>query len=249
MKRPVALVALVALSSLLIADPFASSPLTAAITPPVASVPAASTAQAVAAVPTAIAAVAVAVAAASLAPARAPALDAPTVVVQSVAAPAANPAANPTDTRTAYVNALYMSVVPGAERAALAAGHYLLGYDLVGLSCGTGCTGVIDGQVRSSFNATFFAESAAYQRNTIAHEAAHAFGFLYIGGYATPSWAAIGGWQSQFDSIDRSFASTYDAEAWAACVAWQESGFNDVVDQITHACTAPAAALAMAQLS
>ncbi len=119
---------------------------------------------------------------------------------------------------------------------------------MAGLSCGTGCTGLFDGEARSSFDSTFFSESVAYQRNRIAHEAAHAYGFLFISDYASPSWAGVGGWQTQFDSLDRSFVKTYDAEAFAACVAWQESGFNNRVDQISSLCTAPAAALAMAQL-
>ena len=74
---------------------------------------------------------------------------------------------------------MYVSVVPAGERAALT-GRYVLGYNLAGLSCGTGCTGLFSGQARSSFDDTFFAESLAYQHSRIAHEAAHAYGFLYI---------------------------------------------------------------------
>jgi hypothetical protein len=193
----------------------------------------------------------VAVAAIPVAPNRAPALNAPTPAVAAPITPT-TPTANGAPTslpasRSAYVNAMYLAVVPAGERAALA-GRYTLGYDLPGLDCGTGCTAVVDGQVRSSFNDTFFGESSAYQRNTLAHEAAHAYGFLYITAYGVASWAGAGGWQAEFNAIDRSFARTYDAEAWAACVAWKESGFNNRVDQITNVCTAPAAALAMAQI-
>lgn len=149
--------------------------------------------------------------------------------------------------RSAYVNTMYLTVVPAGQRAALA-GRYVLGYDLAGLGCGTGCTGLFEGQARSSFNALFFGESLPYQRNTVAHEAAHAYGFLFIGNYAMPSWAEVGGWQAQFHDIDRDFAGPYDAEAWAACVAWQETGFNNRVDQIAHPCTPKAANAAIEQI-
>jgi hypothetical protein len=185
------------------------------------------------------------------APVRAPALQAPAALMPAAPAVteqvASSPASPTSTTRTAYVNAMYLAVVPAGQRAALA-GHYVLGYNLPGLGCATGCTGLFDGQARSSFNDTFFAESLAYQRNTLAHEAAHAYGFLYFSSYATPSWGSVGGWQSDFNALDRGFVRTYDAEAWAACVAWQETGFNNRVDQITSVCTAPAAALAMAQI-
>lgn len=142
---------------------------------------------------------------------------------------------------------MYIAVVPAGERAALA-GHYTLGYDLPGLSCGTGCTGASGGQARSSFNAAFFNQSVAYQRNILAHEAAHAYGCLYIDGYATASWAGFSGWQGEFNRLDRGFVRTYDAEAWAACVAWKETGFNNRINQISSVCTASASALAMAQV-
>jgi hypothetical protein len=178
------------------------------------------------------------------APAAPPALSAP----QTASAPAATTTGNSATDRTAYINAMYASVVPAGQRAAMA-GRYTLGYNLPGLSCGTGCSGLFNGQARSSFNNAFFAQSITYQRNTLAHEAAHAYGFLFFHNYATPSWAGLGGWQTQFNSLDRSFARTYDAEAWAACVAWQETGFNNRVDQITNICTQPAATLAMAQIA
>jgi hypothetical protein len=192
-------------------------------------------------------------------PARVPARTAPTATLATVPTTpttptrATTPAATtiaPVSTaaaRTAYVNAMYLAVVPAGERAALA-GHYTLGYNLAGLSCGTGCSGASGGQARSSFNATFFTESLAYQRNILAHEAAHAFGFLYIDGYGVASWAGLGGWQGEFNALDRGFVRTYDAEAWAACVAWKETGFNNRVNQITSVCTAAAATLAMAQI-
>ena len=77
--------------------------------------------------------------------------------------------------RTACINAMYVQVVPSSERASLA-GRYTLGYDLPGLDCGTGCTGVTNGRARSSFDAAFFLEPLPYQRSSLAHEAAHAFG-------------------------------------------------------------------------
>ncbi len=179
-------------------------------------------------------------------------VSSPSAVVTTKAAPVtavpAPAAASTVDANTAYIIAMYEAVVPAGERAALA-GRYVVGYDLPGLSCGTGCTGMFGAQARSSFNAAFFAQSKAYQRNTIAHEAAHAYGFLVFANYATPSWATVGGWQAEFNAADRSFAGKYDAEAWAACVAWQESGFNNLVNQISHVCTTAAAALAVAQIS
>jgi hypothetical protein len=189
------------------------------------------------------------------APVRAPALQAPAPTTPAVTKKIANPppattnvaAATTLATRTAYINAMYLAVVPADERTALA-GKYVLGYNLAGLSCGTGCTGASGGQARSSFNATFFNESLAYQRNTLAHEAAHAYGFLYFDNYGVASWAGFSGWQGQFNTLDRGFVRTYDAEAWAACVAWKETGFNNRIDQIASVCTAPVAALAMAQI-
>jgi hypothetical protein len=178
-------------------------------------------------------------------PARAPA--------RVSAASTPNAGVSPTDsgttdaTRTAYVNKMYTEVVPARQRAALA-GRYILGYNLAGLGCGTGCSGLFEGQARSSFNDSFFDESLAYQRNTVAHEAAHAYGYLYITNYTLASWADQGGWLAQFHALDRSFAGSYDAEAWASCVAWQESGFNDRVDQITAICTPQAAAAATNQI-
>jgi hypothetical protein len=157
-------------------------------------------------------------------------------------------AAAPVDSRQAALNAMYLAVVPAAERAALA-GRYTFGYDVPGVSCGTGCTNMFNGQPRSSYDATFFAESASYERNTVAHEAAHAYGFLYIPNYTTQSWAGEGGWQAQFQAAAQGFVRTYDAEAWAACVAWKESGFNDPIDQIRGVCTEAAAAIAMAVIS
>jgi hypothetical protein len=183
-------------------------------------------------------------------PATATAPTTPAVTTKVVNAPTATTkvaSGSTSATRTAAINAMYLAVVPAGERAALA-GHYTLGYNLAGLSCGTGCTGASGGQARSSFNATFFAESPAYERNMLAHEAAHAYGFLYIDGYGIPSWAGFSGWQGEFSTLDRGFVRTYDAEAWAACVAWKETGFNNRVDQITSVCTPPAAALAMAQI-
>lgn len=171
-----------------------------------------------------------------------------TKTTKTTSAPAPAPAPAAADDHTAYINAMYLAVVPARQRAAMA-GRYVVGYNLPALSCGTGCTGMFGTEARSSFNATFFAQSKAYQRNTIAHEAAHAYGFLMFGDYATPSWAAAGGWQADFHAADRSFAGKYDAEAWASCVAWQESGFNNLVNQITQVCTPQAAALAMAQIS
>jgi hypothetical protein len=173
-----------------------------------------------------------------------------TVATMQPAAPAkpSTPATSAAGDRAAYINAMYLSVVPAAERAAMA-GRYVLGYNLPALSCGTGCTGMFGAQARSSFDDAFFTQSPSYQRNTIAHEAAHAYGFLTFADYATPSWAAVGGWQTQFHTADRSFAGSYDAEAWASCVAWKESGFNNLVNQISHVCTSQAAALAVAQIA
>jgi hypothetical protein len=144
----------------------------------------------------------------------------------------------------AYLTAMYVSVVPAAERAALD-GRYVFGYDLPGLACGTGCSGLFGGQARSSFDASFFALSTGYQRNTLAHEAAHAYGFLYLPGYTTESWQGSGGWMTQFHDAAAGFVRTYDAEAWAACVAWQETGFNNRIDQVRGICTGAAAAIAM----
>jgi hypothetical protein len=189
-------------------------------------------------------------------PAAPPAHAAPRVAAVTTVAPVKSSSSgssfdsssgNSSAAHTAYINAMYRSVVPARQRAALA-GRYVLGYDLPGLGCGTGCTGLFDGQARSSFNAAFIAQSVSLQRNTIAHEAAHAYGFLYISGYTVPSWAGMAGWQAQFHAADRGFVRTYDAEAWASCVAWRESGNNNRPDQITHACTSSAAALAMAQI-
>jgi hypothetical protein len=149
--------------------------------------------------------------------------------------------------RTAYLKRMYLAVVPKQERAKLA-GHYLLGYNLPGLSCGTGCSGRFGDQARSSFDAVFFGRPVSYQRNILAHEAAHAYGFLYIRGYATASWSHSGGWQARFHHLDRAFAGTYDAEAWASCVAWKETGFNNRVLQIRSACTSAAARLAMSTI-
>jgi hypothetical protein len=173
------------------------------------------------------------------------------VVAVAPAAPAATNAAPAAaaapDSRNAALAALYVSVVPAAERAALA-GRYVIGYNLPGLNCGNGCTGLFSGQARSSFNAAFFTLGTSYQRNILAHEAAHAFGFLFIANYATPDWSASGGWQAQFHAAHRGFVRTYDAEAWAACVAWSQTGFNNVIEQVTGPCTAQAASLAVAQL-
>jgi hypothetical protein len=190
--------------------------------------------------------VAVRIAAAAPAPARAPAPGRAAIPATKTVA-ASSPAATLVSSRTAYIRAMYASVVPSRERAALA-GRYVLGYNLPGLACGSGCTGLFSGQARSSFNSVFFSYSLAYQRNTLAHEAAHAYGFLFIRSYATPSWASAGGWQAVFHRLDRSFVRTYDAEAWAACVAWKETGFNNRVDQIRNICTSQAATVAMAQI-
>jgi hypothetical protein len=152
------------------------------------------------------------------------------------------------DEHTAYIQAMYLAVVPARQRAAMA-GRYALGYNLPGLSCGTGCTGMFGAEARSSFSAAFFTQSNSYQRNILAHEAAHAYGFLMFAGYATPDWSGLGGWQTEFHTADRGFVGTYDAEAWAACVAWQESGFNNRVNQISQICTLSAATLAIAQIS
>ncbi len=157
-------------------------------------------------------------------------------------------AATLTANRTAYLVTMYRSVVPAAERKALV-GHYTIGYNVPGLSCGTGCTDRVGNRARSSFDSTFFTMSTAYQRNTLAHEAAHAYGFLYIKGYATASWAGLGGWQAQFHKSARGFVRTYDAEAWASCIAWKQSGFNNRVDQITHVCTSAARTLANAHIA
>jgi hypothetical protein len=245
MKRPIALAlvaATIALAGLSSAAASASS-----TTPPVAAINAST--PVAAPVVAVVATVAVQVAPV---PARAPAHAAPAPQTKTVAAstPAPAAAAAPATTaatRTAYINAMYLSVVPAGERAALA-GRYVLGYNLPGLACGTGCSGLFGGQARSSFDNTFFNQSLAYQRNTLAHEAAHAYGFLFFSNYATPSWAGVGGWQTQFNSLDRSFVKTYDAEAWAACVAWKETGFNNRVDQIAAVCTPQAATAAMAQI-
>ena len=193
---------------------------------------------------------ATAAAAIAAAPNRAPALSAPapaTTTVNPTAPVAATAPVSTAAARTAYINAMYVAVVPAAERSSMA-GDYVLGYNLAGLNCGTGCTGISNGQARSSFNDAFFSSSLAYQRNTLAHEAAHAYGYLHFNGYGLQSWAALGGWQAQFNALDRSFVGTYDAEAWASCVAWQETGFNNRVNQISSVCTAAAAALAMAQI-
>jgi hypothetical protein len=157
------------------------------------------------------------------------------------------PVAAAVDSRQAYLNAMYLSVIPAGERAALD-GRYVFGHDLPGLSCGTGCTNLFGNQARSSFDAAFFAESLPYQRNTLAHEVAHAYGFLNFADYATPSWAGMTGWRAQFHAADQAFVGTYDAEAWADCVAWKDSGFNNRVDQVRAVCTEDAAAIAMASI-
>jgi hypothetical protein len=250
MKRSLIVVAVIAASAVLFPGVASSQPspepigtqLAPATSAP--SVPAESV-QSVQPVPVApIVAPAPARAPAHLAPAVTPTTTGP-VTVATTSAPSTT--STSATSRTAYINAMYLSVVPAGERAALA-GRYVLGYNLAGLACGTGCTGLFGGQARSSFDGTFFTSSLAYQRNTLAHEAAHAYGFLFIRNYATPSWAAEGGWQGQFHDLDASFVRTYDAEAWAACVAWKESGFNNRVDQIKNACTPQAATAAMAQI-
>jgi hypothetical protein len=194
----------------------------------------------------------VSIAAAPVAPAHRAASAAVNTAANAVAAMPAAPkiitaVPNTAAARTAYINAMYLSVVPAGERAALAS-KYALGYNIPGISCGTGCTDFTNGSVRSSFNATFFSESVTIQRNRIAHEAAHAYGFLYFDQYATSSWAGLGGWQAQFHQLDRSFVKTYDAEAFAACVAWNETGYNNQVNQISAPCTADAATFAIAQI-
>jgi hypothetical protein len=147
----------------------------------------------------------------------------------------------------AYIKAMYRAVVPARQRAALA-GRYTLGYNLPGLSCGTGCTNIYGSTVRTSFDSAFFSQPTRYQRNILAHEAAHAYGYLHFARYDTPSWAHVGGWQARFHTIDRSFVGHYDAEAFATCVAWKESGFHNHVLQTSGPCTARAATLAMAQI-
>ncbi len=128
------------------------------------------------------------------------------------------------------------------------AGHYVIGYNTPGMACGTGCSGLFSGEARSSFSPTFFTVSTVYQRNLIAHEAAHAYGFLFLSAYTTASWASLTGWQAEFHNLDRSFVGTYDAEAWAACVAWGQSGFNNRINQVSNICTPQAAALALANI-
>jgi hypothetical protein len=249
MKRSIAL-ALIAATVALAAWSSSAAATSTAATPPIAT----TQASVVVAVPT-IAVVTPAVVGLAPAPSAAPAHTAPATpaaatrtITGNTPAPSATATPGTTvATRTAYINAMYLSVVPAGERAALA-GRYVLGYNLPGLACGTGCSGLFGGQARSSFDNTFFNVSLAYQRNTLAHEAAHAYGFLFFSDYATPSWAGVGGWQTQFNSLDRSFAKTYDAEAWAACVAWKETGFNNRVDQIASVCTPQAAVAAMAQI-
>jgi hypothetical protein len=189
------------------------------------------------------------IAPAAVAPAHPAAAPVTKVASAMAAAPKVATSAAPSTAadRTAYLNAMYLSVVPAGERAALA-GEYALGYNIPGINCGTGCTDYSNNTARSSFNATFFSESVTIQRNRIAHEAAHAYGFLHFNGYATPSWAGLGGWQAQFNQLDRSFVKTYDAEAFAACVAWKETGFNNQVNQISAPCTSDAATFAIAQI-
>jgi hypothetical protein len=251
MNRPIAVLALAALTLTLSVQ----------IVPPAQAVPATpvAVAAAVAASPSAVAATAL-VAALPEAPAAAPrhaapasartaipATTTPATTTPATTTPATSAPVTVVAAHTAYVNAMYQSLVPATERAALA-GHYVLGYNLPGLGCGTGCTGIFSGEARSSFNDSFFAQSLTYQRNLLAHEAAHAYGYLFITNYTATSWATAGGWQAQFHTLDRSFAGTYDAEAWAACVAWKQTGFNNRINQTTNVCTADAAALALAQI-
>ncbi len=182
------------------------------------------------------------------APAAPPAPAAPDAPVAPVApvAPAA-PAAPAQSWQLSQIQALFNSVVPAAERAALPA-SWVLTYNDPRESCGDGCTGIIDGHLETSFTPAFFNQSSTYQRNTMAHEIAHAYGYSHWSLYAYPSWAGLAGWLGQFHVLDRGFAGQYDAEAWASCVAWKESGFNNRVDQIAAPCTEQAAALAMAQI-
>jgi hypothetical protein len=150
--------------------------------------------------------------------------------------------------KVAYITALYDRYVVKGERAQLA-NHYRVQYNTFRCSGGNdaGCTwNKGGGQVVTSFQPVFFTYTAAAQRNIVAHEAAHAFGFLHIVNYTTPSWAGQSAlWQRQFHALDRGFARTYDAEAYAACVAWKETGVNVALVQTKAPCTQAAAALAL----
>jgi hypothetical protein len=150
--------------------------------------------------------------------------------------------------KVAYITALYDTYVVKGERAQLAS-HYRVQYNAFRCNGGNdaGCTwNKGGGQVVTSFQPVFFTYTAPAQRNIVAHEAAHAFGFLHIANYTMPSWAAQSAlWQRQFHALDRGFARTYDAEAYAACVAWKETGVNVALVQTKAPCTQAAAALAL----
>jgi hypothetical protein len=150
--------------------------------------------------------------------------------------------------KVAYIINLYDTYVVKDERAHLA-NHYRVQYNTFRCNGGNdaGCTwNKGGGQVVTSFQPVFFTYTAAAQRNIVAHEAAHAFGFLHIVNYTTPSWAGQSAlWQRQFHALDRGFARTYDAEAYAACVAWKETGINVTLVQTKAPCSQAAAALAL----
>jgi hypothetical protein len=155
--------------------------------------------------------------------------------------------AAPADHLLAYLTAMYLSVVPAGERAALDR-HYVFGVNLPGLVCGSGCSGMFGAQARPSFDGYFFAMSISYQRNTLAHEAAHAYGLLYLPGYADQELVGLGRLDGGVPQRGSELAGSYDAEARAACVTWKESGFNTRVDQVRAVCTESAASLAMTSI-
>ncbi len=147
------------------------------------------------------------------------------------------------------INALYNSTVPAWERAALA-GHYTLAYNDPRVRCGTGCTGFVSaGQVESSFLPSFFRLSTRNQRDGIAHEAAHAYGFLYLQRYSAASWAPATNWQASFDAMDRSMVRTYDGEAFATCVVAAEVDRNWRPAQVRKVCPVALAHWVIAQIN
>ncbi len=156
--------------------------------------------------------------------------------------------ARPVASRLAKLVALYDTAVPAWERAALR-GHYVITYADPHLACGTGCTALVSpGHVESSFSAALFSSSSRTQRDGIVHEAAHAYGFLYLQQYAAPSWAATSGWQASFDALDRTFVRTYDAEAFATCMVAAEVDRNWRPDQVRAACPRPVATWVLAHV-
>lgn len=151
--------------------------------------------------------------------------------------------------KVAHIIDLYDTYVVKRERAHLA-NHYTITFNT--FTCAgqqDGCTKRVSAtQSATSFSPHFFTLSLPAQRNIVAHEAAHGYGFVNIALYGLPNWSGVSAWQTRFHSLDRSFAGQYDAEAYAACVGWKESGVNMNLVQTDGPCTPAAAAVALSHV-